>query len=430
MFMSSARRGSRLIWFAVLALAAALAFVPRGRSASKAGGPGRAALYAAAGAELIQFDADLDNATLTQRGSVQLPENIQEAWPHPSHKVLYVTWSTGATGYTPPGQKSPHGMTAFRIDPATGALQQHGEPISLTERAVFMTSDIDGKHVLVAYPDPSAISVHAIKPDLTLGPPVAQKTLDVGVYAHQVRVDPSNKAVILITRGNGPTPTKAEDPGAIKVFKYDRGVLTNEESVAPGGGFDFQVRHLDFHPSGKWVYVTLERQDKLFVFQRSPDGTLGQTPLFRKDPLANPESKQRQAVSSIHVHPNGRFVYVANRAGGTVEFEGKRVFAGGENSIAVFAINQETGEPTLIQNADTRGMGPRTFTLDATGRMLVVANQSSGLVRIDRAVSVVPACLSVFRVGSDGKLDFVRKYDIETGGARSLFWAGFVAPPN
>jgi 6-phosphogluconolactonase (cycloisomerase 2 family) len=233
--------------------------------------------------------------------------------------------------------------------------------------------------------------------------------------------------VIVVTRGNGPTPTKPEDPGAIKVFNYKNGGLTNRQSIAPGGGYNFQVRHLDFHPSGKWDFVTLERQNKLFVFRRSPDGSLGDTPLFMKDPLAEaPNGRRSQAVSSIHVHPNGRFVYVANRAGGMTDFEGKRVFAGGENSIAVFSINQETGDPTLIQNADTRGFGPRTFSLDAKGKILVVANQSAMPVRGDNGMSVVPACLSVFKVNDDGKLDFVRKYDIQTS---SLFWTGFVSLP-
>jgi len=33
---------------------------------------------------------------------------------------------------------------------------------------------------------------------------------------------------------------------------------------------------------------------------------------------------------------------------------GKMVFSGGESNIAVFAINQQTGEPTAIQHADIR----------------------------------------------------------------------------
>jgi hypothetical protein len=44
-------------------------------------------------------------------------------------------------------------------------------------------------------------------------------------------------------------------------------------------------------------------------------------------------------------------------------------------------------------------------------------------------VHPVPAGLSVFRVQGDGKLDFVRKYDVATDGRRSLFWMGIVSLP-
>ena len=421
--MSNARRDCRFAGFPALGALVALLFAGQAMTAPKAGAS-RPVLYAAAGNELLQFDVDLNAATLIRRGSVTLPENIQEAWPHPSGKFLYVTWSN-MDPPAAPGQKSPHGVTAFRIDPATGTLHPHGEPISLPQRAVFMTTDADGTHIIVAHNEPSRVTVHAINPDGTLGSAVPQGKLDVGIYAHQVRVDPANQAVILVTRGNGPTPGKPEDPGAIKVFNYKDGALSNRQSIAPGGGYNFQVRHLDFHPSGQWDFVTLERQNKLFVFKRSPDGSLGENPLFMKDPFAEPPNGPRgQAVSTIHVHPNGRFVYVANRAGAMTDFEGQRVFAGGENSIAVFSINQKTGEPTLIQNEDTRGFGPRTFSLDASGKILVVANQSAVPVRGDKGVRVVSACLSVFKVNDDGKLDFVRKYDIQTS---SLFWTGFVS---
>jgi len=129
------------------------------------------------------------------------------------------------------------------------------------------------------------------------------------------------------------------------------------------------------------------------------------------------------------VHPNGRFVYQANRASGTTDFEGKPVFAGGENTIAVFAINQNTAEPTLIQNIDTRGISARTCALDPSGRILVAGNQVPFPVRRGPNVTTVPASLAVYRVRDDGKLDFVRKYDVEATNNKSLFWMGLVALP-
>ena len=396
---------------------------------------GRTFLYAAVGAELIQYDVNTKDGTLTKRGWSTLPANVQEAWIHPSNKFLYVAWSNGGASYTTSGGTAPrgdqHGISAYRIEPVSGALTSHGKPASLPSRPIYITTDVDGTHVITAHNDPSGLVVHRILPDGTVGEEINQAgKLDFGIYGHQVRVDPSNQTVILVIRGNGPTATKPEDPGALKIFAYKNGLLSPRQTVAPNGGFNYQIRHSEFHPSGKWDYATLERQNKLHVYRRSNDGTLSHAPIFAKDTLADPSKAQNgQAASSIHVHPSGRFIYVANRAGGTVEFEGKRVFAGGENTIAVFSINQETGEPTLIQSADTRGFQPRTFALDAAGNILAVANQSSGLVRDGSRVKMVPACLTLFRIGHDGKLEFAHQYEIETGGNRSLFWAGIVSLP-
>ena len=384
------------------------------------------ALYAAAGPELTTYTLNLQEASLVKQATVRLPQNVQEAWPHPSRRYLYVAWSNNLRGTA--GQ---HGVTAFRIDPASGALQQHGQPISVAARSVFMTVDMPGNHIVVAYNEPSEVTVHRIAADGTLlGAAVPQATnLDFGVYAHQVRVDPSNQMVILVTRGNGPTATKPEDPGALKVFGYKEGVLTNRASIAPGGGYNFQPRHLEFHPTRPFVFITLERQNKLQVYRKLDGPTLSAAPLYTKETLADPRRLAGQATSAIHIHPNGRFLYLGNRGSGTTDFQGKKVFAGGENSIAVYSIHQETGEPTLIQNADTRGVHPRTFTIDPSGRMLVVANMEQVLVRDKEEVRPLPAGLSVFRIGGDGKLQFARKYDQDTSGGRSLFWTGMVELP-
>ena len=400
---------------------------------SKTSAQGKIELYAAVGAELTRYDVDVDGATLVRRGSITLPANVQEAALHPSRRYFYVAWSNGGPSNLPPNtvaKGDQHGLTAFQIDPASGALTPYGNPAALPSRPIHVTTDIPGTHVLTAYNDPSGLTVHRVNPDGTIGSLVEQRSaLDVGIYGHQVRVDPSNKMVILATRGNGPTPTKPEDPGALKIFSYNDGLLTNRISIAPGGGFNFQVRHLDFHPSRPWIFVSLERQNKLQVYQKLDDGTLSKAPLFSKDTLMDPANvRPGQALGTIHMHPSGRFVYLANRASGTVDFQGKPVFVGGENSIAVFAINQETGEPTRIQNMDTHGIHVRTFALDPSGRILIAGNMMELAVREKDGVKTVPASLALFRVHADGKLEFVRKYDLNVG-SRNLFWMGMVALP-
>jgi 6-phosphogluconolactonase (cycloisomerase 2 family) len=406
----------RRIWLA--ALVALLGFlnvaVSKAQTQRQAG---RIVLYAAVGAELTWYDIDADKGVMNRRGSIQAPANVQEAWKHPSKDFLYVAWSNGGSSYTGGGGTGPvgdkHGVSAYRIDRATGALTAHGEPGVLPSRPVYITTDVDGTHVIAGHNEPSRLTVLRILPDGAVGEEVPQAAkLDFGIYGHQVRIDPSNRAAILVTRGNGPTADKPEDPGAIRIFSYRNGVLSPRQTVAPNGGFNFQVRHIEFHPSGKWVYANLERQNKVDVFRRSGDGILSEAPIFMKDPAADP-GKARGSTSSIHAHPNGRFLYVADRVSG-----------GGE--IAVFSINQETGEPTLIQSAPTRGLSPRTFALDESGRVLVAANQSPGPLRDGTRV---PARLTLFHIGSDGKLEFASLQDLETTTSSVLFWAGIVSLP-
>ncbi len=381
----------------------------------------REIFYAAAGPELAQYTVNAADATLTKAGSVTVPFAVQYVWPHPSKKFFYVAWSNGMLG-------DRHGVSAFRIDQATGALTPHGEAIALRHRPVHLTVDANATHVLVAYNNPSGLSVHELHADGTLGAEVTQShPLDAGIYAHQVRVDPANKMAILVTRGNGPAQGRAEDPGAVKVFAYDKGVLTNRQSIAPNKGYGFQARHLDFHPTGPWIYVTLEVQSQLAVLKRNAaNDALEPQPLFIKDTLADMVNIHHpaQQAGAIHVHPNGRFVYLTNRASGTKVVDGKPIFEGGENAVCVFAINQQTGEPTLVQRADTQGMHARTFAIDGAGRLLVAANQNAVTVRQGTTDTLVPASLAVFRMGADGKLDFVRKYDVPTE-LGSLMWVGF-----
>jgi 6-phosphogluconolactonase (cycloisomerase 2 family) len=126
------------------------------------------------------------------------------------------------------------------------------------------------------------------------------------------------------------------------------------------------------------MYLNLERQNQLQVYRVRNGESVEPNALFTKDTLDHQAaSKPAQMTGAIHVHPNGRFVYLSNRASGTVMVNGKPVWEGGENTIGVYAIDQTTGEPVRIQNADTRGMHARTFTLDAVSGLLVAANQNA-----------------------------------------------------
>jgi len=379
----------------------------------------RTIYYASIGPALSWFDLDVDQATLTKRGTVKLPANVQYAWPHPSRRWLYVVSSSGGPGIA--GDK--HFASALSIDPATGALRLFGEPVALPSRPIHSCVDSTGEYLLVAYNDPSNVTVHRIAGDGTIGAPVAQPAqLDTGIFAHQVRVAPGNRIVLLVTRGNNAGAGKPEDPGAIKTFGFDNGVLTNLASIAPGNGLGFGPRHLDFHQSEPWVFVSVERQNKLYVYKRDAQSGLSREPLFIKETLSDPASPAPQGTGAIHVHPNGRLVYVTNRTFPASGPGARVIAAGGENSVAVFAIDQTTGEPRLIQNIDGRGIQLRTFGIDPTGRVLVAASILSA------EDGSLPAGITVMRIAENGRLNLERKYDVDVGSDQQ-FWSGMVTLP-
>ena len=357
----------------------------------------KSVFYQSIGPELSRYDIDVDGAALTRRESVSTPgANVQYVWPHPSKKFLYVVSSDGGPG-TIPGTR--HIASAFRIDPSSGALTPHGDTAPLPSRPVHCSLDHSGQYLLTAYNYPSNITVHRIEPDGALGEQVAHREkLDVGIFAHQVLTTPGNKTAIMVTRGNNPEGGKPEDPGALKVYGFDNGVLSNIASIQRDNGLGFGPRHFDLHPTKPLLFLSVERQSELHVYRLNDDGTLPRDAMFIKSSLIDRASNTHsQMAGAIHIHPNGRFVTMTNRNSGTEDVGGRKVFKGGENNVA-------------------------TFSIDPSGRLLIAA---SILPMAMRDGSTLPAALVLYRIGSDGKLTFARKYDVDTGRFMQ-FWTGIV----
>lgn len=119
-------------------------------------------------------------------------------------------------------------------------------------------------------------------------------------------------------------------------------------------------RHLDFHPSGKYIYITEELTASVAVFTITENGkykliqTISAVPENYKGGLSS---------SDIHVSPDGKFLYASSR--------------GEANNIAIYSIDSNTGILTLAGHQSTLGNTPRNFNFDPTGNFLLVANQNS-----------------------------------------------------
>ena len=380
------------------------------------------ALYTGAGELLIHHTLDASNASIQTHDALDLGSPIQYAWAHPSGRWLYV-----ATGHRGKADHAVHALWTCRIAPRTGALSAHGEPLALTSRPIHLCTDPRGEHVYVAYNEPSAITVHPVQADGRPGPVLPQPhPLDMGIFAHHIHVAPDGRHVLLVTRGNDAKPGRSEDPGAIKLLSQQAGELRSLASVAPNGGYGFGPRDIDFHPNGRWLYASIERQNRLQVFGYGPQGITPQ-PVFDVSNLNDPDPpRPRQLVGTLKVHPKGHALYVVNRADGVHPWDGCEVFAGGENNIAVYQLDAETGRPRPIQHADTQSIYVRTIAMDPSGRLLVAASVSGLPVRDGDEVRELGTALTVFRIHGDGTLHLAKRHTVDVGG-RKQQWVGIVA---
>ena len=397
---------------------------PLGTAAAQAQSQPRGAVYASLGARLYRIRRDGDSLVREPRPLI-LPAQVQEGWQHPSGRYFYIASSDQRTSTA---RVRHHYLNAFRVD-SSGDLQPFGGAVELPHRPIFITVDQRGEYVLSAYSFPSSLSVHRLNADGSIGDMVEQHaSLDAGFYAHAVYFMPSNGAVLLPVRGNEPEPgIHTEDPGGLFLYSFDNGQLTNKQTVAPNGGLAYRARHADFHPSGRWVYVDLETQNLLHTYAIRADDTLSDEPLFVSTTLAAPEAyRGGQTTSSIRMHPtNGRTLYVANRGRGTEIFRGEVVSNGTENTISVFDVDADTGEPTLMQTIDTHSIAVRTMAFSPDGRSMIAASPEPGQVRAQGRLETVPAMLTLYDIEADGRLAFRSTLPIDTRG-ESMFWSGIV----
>ena len=152
----------------------------------------------------------------------------------------------------------------------------------------------------------------------------------------------------------------AADLGKNGVYQYHFANGTYEKVSAsivpmqPNSG----PRHFALTKDGNFIYIINELSSTITSAKKTGSGF---KPIETISTLAD-DFKDKSYCADIHLSADERFVYGSNR---------------GENSIVVFKRDAETGTLEKIQNISVHGDWPRNFTLDPTGKFLLVANQRS-----------------------------------------------------
>lgn len=131
-------------------------------------------------------------------------------------------------------------------------------------------------------------------------------------------------------------------------------------------------RHMVFSADGRFLYLVGELSNQCLVYRWGRT----EAKLIQTVSLLRPDFSGETKAADIHFSPEGTFLYVSNR---------------GEDSIAVFAVDADTGRLRPVESASAGGRFPRHFCV--TGDYLLIANRYSGLAvcRRDRETGRIGA---------------------------------------
>ena len=276
-----------------------------------------------------------------------------------------------------PGQSDPVGrVSSYAIDPKTHELSLINQVQSLGNEPTHSSLSADASHLFVSNysvaEDPGGtLAVLPVSADGVLKPVVQMSShpasrvnpeRQMSSHVHSTVSSPDGRYVF------------SNDLGADRVFAYRFDPKANPDlPLTPANPAFVQLpagsgpRHLLFSADGKHAWLTMEMSAQVAVFDYR-DGSLEQTQMVD---LAAGQPVSDKAAAALHASADGKFLYVSNR--------------GTANQLLVFAIDPATGHLKELQRRSVEGDHPREFSLDPSGKFVLIANQkSNGIVVVER----------------------------------------------
>lgn len=247
-------------------------------------------------------------------------------------------------------------VSSFNFNALNGELVFLNKQFTDGENPCYILND--EKNVISANYSGGSISVFGRNADgsLTNVKQIVQhtgKSIDplkrqLSAHVHQVQFSQDKKYIISTDLG--------EDQ--IYIYRYNLAskdqILTLHQIIKTNAGTG--PRHLVFSKNGKFAYLAHEFNGSITVFNYT-DGDLTK---LQEIGTVEKEYKGKIDGADIHLSADGKFLYETNR--------------GDLNTISLFAITKD-GRLTFIETISTLGKGPRNFTIDPTGKFLLVAHQ-------------------------------------------------------
>ncbi len=278
--------------------------------------------------KIATFSLDEESGELTRIGETEMNGAPGCLWLSPDGTKIYAS------------VRSVPEFATLSIDLKTGLLTSVATAPAAGS-AAYIFPDHTGKWLLAASYGEGNVSVSRIVDGKVTGEPV--QVIETGKKAHCIQADATNQFVFVPHAG---------ELNKVEQFKFDAatGKLESNDPTHLEGAEGAGPRHMQFHPNGKWAYLVNE-QDKSVTHCDfdSKTGLLTKRKTLSTHPA---DWDGSGSCADIEISGDGRFLYASNR---------------GHDSIAVFAIDEKSGELTS-QGQTPTAKTPRSFNLINTGK--------------------------------------------------------------
>jgi 6-phosphogluconolactonase len=264
-------------------------------------------------------------------------------------------------------------VAAVRTQPCTAftyEIEKNGSlrPVGtgpLAESFPYITFDRTGRWLLGASYSAHLVSVNPVGPDGRVGEPL--QVIPTARNAHAIITDRTNRFAFVPHLGTDQVFQFVFDEKSGRLSANTPPVLQLKAGTGP--------RHLVTSPDNRFVYLlneltatvsTLSLENGLLkeistASALPPDSKLG--PGMPRPQQGRDVSKDIWA-SDLHVTPDGRFLYAAERTSSTING---------------FAVDAATGKLSTLGSTPTEPQ-PRGFRIDPAGRFMVVSGEKSDTV--------------------------------------------------
>jgi 6-phosphogluconolactonase len=279
-------------------------------------------------------------------------------------------------------------VSAFAVDKATGILTFLNRQSTGGRNPVHLTVDPRNRFLIVANYASGNLSSLSINADGSLEPishllnlpgePGPHKVQQKSSHPHHVPFDLAGKFIVVPDKGLDKVFSIRLDQHSGRLTLDDRSPVSARE----GAG----TRHIAFHPSQQYTYVTNELDSTITTYRYDADS--GNLQPLQIVPTLPTTYTGNNTAAGIAVSLSGNFVYSSNR---------------GHDSIVVYAVDKATHTLSPINWNSSLGIGPRFFALSPHDDFLYAANENSDTITsfaIDKDTGKMQHTGQVIRAGS------------------------------